>query len=223
MQMWEKKEDMWSRVLMDPGNYHVCVEERVLCGQTVDLLKGTDRVCGYYIVQGTLLFDGRIFEKDTFLWFTAGDACEAKTVGQPLVIFIGSERKRVMGEPVFQQFDEEKIPWSRPLSDGMTASRHMIRAEDWGVKIQTCIYTKDFHHERHSHSAAHGFYVLEGLLYWQTGDGEPKIFGPGGFVVSGTDIEMLHEVALGCPYCRYLFIGDGPFDFIVNGVNTYGA
>ncbi len=223
MTAWARKNDVWSRVLMDPGTFHVRVEERVLCGQTVDLLKETDCACGYYIVRGTLLFEGERFEKDTFLWFTAGDACAVETEGQPVVIFIGSTRKRAAGKTVFQRFDEQKIPWSRPLTDGMTANRHMIRAEEWGVKIQTCIYTKGFHHERHSHSAAHGFYVLEGMLYWQTGVEEAQIFGPGEFAVSGTDTEMLHEVADGCPYCRYLFIGDGPFDFIVNGVDIYGA
>lgn len=103
----------------------------------------------------------------------------------------------------------------------MTASRHMVRAEDWGVKIQTCIYTRGFRHMRHSHAFAHGIYVLEGVLRNDVAPGQNSFYGPGEFALTPAHAEVLHQPAPGDGSVRYLFVGDGPFDFIVDGVDLY--
>ena len=218
--MWERQNETWCRVLMDPGICHVGVRELVLTDENYDLLEKKAHICGYYIVSGALTCQDMKLGKDTMIWFTGGNRFPVKTQEAPRVILIETEQPLKTQDPVFQVFEEERIPWSRDLKEGITASRHMIRPEEFGVKVQTCIYTRNFRHERHSHSTAHGFYVLEGMLAYQTGDRERQILGPGEFAMSLAGEQMLHEPARGS-WCRYLFIGDGLFDFLVDGVDQY--
>lgn len=43
----------------------------------------------------------------------------------------------------------------------------------------------------------------------------------GEFALTPAHAEVLHEPAPGDGSVRYLFVGDGPFDFIVDGVDLY--
>lgn len=54
-----------------------------------------------------------------------------------------------------------------------------------------------------------GYYVVSGEL--EVGE----------FALTPAHAEVLHEPALGDGSVRYLFVGDGPFDFIVDGVDLY--
>ena len=54
-----------------------------------------------------------------------------------------------------------------------------------------------------------GYYVVSGEL--EVGE----------FALTPAHAEVLHEPAPGDGSVRYLFVGDGPFDFIVDGVDLY--
>ena len=61
-----------------------------------------------------------------------------------------------------------------------------------------------------------------GLLRNDVAPGQDCFYGPGEFALTPAHAEVLHEPAPGDGSVRYLFVGDGPFDFIVDGVDLYG-
>ncbi|MBO6047632.1 MAG: hypothetical protein J6P61_07830 [Erysipelotrichaceae bacterium] len=219
--MWQIKNNCYSRTLMGKDEYNVCVEEQVWNTGHHDLLEDKTCICGYYIIDGSLSLYDQHFHKDMLIWIDGGQVFNVLFENSAHVLYIET-MKPLLETFSYQLFDDHELTWSRPLADGMTASKHMIKAEDYGVKIQNCIYTKDFEHAWHTHTAAHGFYVLEGMLQYDFEDGRKGIYGPGEFVASKPGENILHVQAPESSYCKYIFIGDGPFDFIVDGVNLYG-
>lgn len=219
--MWTYKNNHYYRTLMKAGEYNCNAEEQVYNPGVSDLLKNVEHVIGYYIIDGTMTIYDQTFQKDTLLWITGGKSLSMITAENLHVIAIETQMA-LKEETNYTSYHDADLAWSHPLADQMTASRHMIRPEDYGVKIQTCIYTKDFIHQWHTHTCAHGFYVLSGMLEYDFDDGQKHIYGPGEFAVSKPGDKILHVEAPHAVYCKYLFIGDGPFDFIVNGENIYG-
>lgn len=219
---WELRNGAYWRPLMAGDDYQNVVEEVVFAQGEADLLTGQWCACGYYVVSGELVVGEQCVGQDTLLWITAGCSLPARITKSVHAVFIGTKRALGEGDASYQVFIEPELAWSRPLEDGMTASRHMVRAEDWGVKIQTCIYTCGFRHAWHSHAHAHGIYVLEGVLRNDFTRGQDSFYGPGEFALTPAHAEVLHEPAPGDGCVRYLFVGDGPFDFIVDGVDLYG-
>lgn len=94
----------------------------------------------------------------------------------------------------------------------------MIKAEDYGVKFQTGIYIRDCDIAWHTHSIAHGFYVLDGILKVSYKN-HFECYRLGEFVVTEANESITHHQVEGEDYVRYVFIANGIFDFIVNGVN----
>lgn len=219
--MWTYKNNHYYKTLMGFDQYNCNVEEQVWNAGASDLLKDVHHVIGYYIIDGTIHLYDESYGKDTLLWITGGHAFNILSSDNVHVIAIET-KVSLKEETAYESFKDSQIAWTKPLCDGMTASRHMIKAEDYGVKIQTCIYTKDFVHQWHTHTAAHGFYVLSGMLEYDFDDGRKGIYGPGEFALSKPGDVILHVEAPHSAFCKYLFIGDGPFDFIVNGENQYG-
>lgn len=218
---WELCNGVYRRVLMSEREFANAVDEVVISEGELDLLAGCSTACGYYIVAGSLQVGEAVLEHDTLLWITGGSSLVAYALGNVHTVRIVTRCELAEEGPVYQVFLEPQIAWSRPLEDGMTASRHMVRAEDWGVKVQTCIYTRGFKHAWHSHAHAHGIFVLEGVLRNDFAPGQDSFFGPGEFALTRPHQEVLHEPAPGPGSVRYLFIGDGPFDFIVDGKDLY--
>jgi len=219
--MWIYKDNYYAKSLMTKDDYRAGVEDQVWNIGTYDLLKDKEYACGYYIVDGTLHLYDQTFKKDTFIWLSSGHHFTVSSVSAAHLIYIESMVPLKDDSLHYEVFEDDALTWSTPLTDGMTSSKHMIKPEDYGVKIQNCIYTKDFVHEWHTHTAAHGFYVLEGMLQYDFDDGRKGLYGPGEFIASKPGEEILHVQAPHASYCKYLFIGDGPFDFIVNGVDLY--
>lgn len=218
---WERCNGGLRRSLMEGDGFANEVDELVLGRGDHDLLAGQSHVCGYYVVSGELTLDGRTVGPDTLLWIVAGRSLPAEAKTTVHVVRIVTGVALVDDDASYQLFVEPELPWSRPPADGMTASRHMVRAEDWGVKIQTCIYTRAFKHAWHSHAHAHGIYVLEGVVRNDFESGQDAFFGPGEFALTPAGQEVLHEPASPEVPVRYLFVGDGPFDFIVDGKDLY--
>ena len=222
MTKWLKETDYYRRVLMDQSEYKIHVEERVYNTGLIDLLKGQTHVCGIFLLEGDIHYYDQTYRRYSLLWIDQGTNLIVNVDHSFKILFMETEMPLKEGALHLQVFDDDALSWSRPLEEGVTASKHMVKPEDYGVKIQTCIYTHNFVHEWHTHTAAHGFYVLEGMLEYDFEGEGVSYYGPGEFVASKPGDEIMHVQAPDASYCKYLFIGDGPFDFIVNGVNLYG-
>lgn len=219
---WTWRDGAYRRMLMGGKEFENTVEELVLPAGDIDLLANCDCVSGYYVVAGKLQVDDRVLRNDALIWIEGGSSCEARALDNVHAVRIVTSRP-LAEERQCQVIVESEVAWSRPLEDGMTASRHMIRAEDWGVKVQTCIYTRGFRHMWHSHAHAHLIFVLEGMLRNDFEPGQDSFYGPGECALTPAGQEVLHEPAPGPGSVRYLFVGDGPFDFIVDGKDLYQA
>lgn len=222
MAPWLKADNYYRRVLMSQDEYQIHVEERVYATGLIDLLEGERQVCGTFLLDDELTYYDQTYPRYTLLWFDHGTHFKVLFQHSCKVLFLKTKKERSSGPLKLRVFDDARLTWSRPIEEEMTASKHMITPEEDGVKIQTCIYTRGFTHAWHTHTAAHGFYVLEGMLEYDFKEGEPRYYGPGEFVASKPGDQILHVQAPDASYCKYLFIGDGPFDFIVDGVNLYG-
>ena len=219
--MWTKHDQYYSKTLMSKTEYNIQVEEQVWNSGIIDLLKDQKYICGYYIVSGELTIYDITYHKDTLIWFTGGTSFNINSKDNAHLIYMETNRELTDQKLAYKAYIDQDLSWAKPIGDEMTSSKHMITAEEYGVKIQTGIYTKDFDHAWHTHSAAHGFYVLNGMLKFDFENGNKGIYGPGEFIASSPGEQVLHLQAEGSSYCKYLFIGDGPFDFIVNGINLY--
>lgn len=183
-----------------------------------DPIKQNPFVFGYFILDGKITIDGQTYGKNVLLWFIGGEKLSVHLDKNVHALYLESAVPLKTKEVSFEVYEDDKLPWNHPLKEKACCSRHMIKAEDYGIKFQTGIYTKGCEIAWHTHSIAHGFYVLDGILKVSYED-HSELYGPGEFVVTEANEYITYHQAENTDYVRYVFIANGIFDFIVDGVN----
>lgn len=214
---WKQKERYYYKILMDKEHFGVELDEIVLLRGNQEIINKNKYAFGYYILDGEITIHDKTYTQNTLLWFTGGKTLSIFLQKNVHALFIESHTLLKSEEITFDVFIDELIEWNHPLKEKSCCSRHMIKAEDYGIKFQTGIYTKGCEIPWHTHSIAHGFYVLDGILKVSYND-KFELYGPGEFVVTEANEYITHHQVEDSDYVRYIFIANGIFDFIVDGV-----
>ena len=103
----------------------------------------------------------------------------------------------------------DEIPWKKLKADYCDVplyDRPLVSDPDTGMCINISKYEKGFNLEWHTHSCAHGMYILKGKMRTSIG-----VAGPGDFVWFPAGMEMEHGATVE-EDCEYIFITNRPFD-----------
>ena len=101
------------------------------------------------------------------------------------------------------------IPWKQLKADYCEVplyDRALVSDPETGMCVNISRYPKGFLLERHTHTCAHGMYILEGKLSTSIG-----MASPGDFVWFPAGMEMEHGATVE-EDCVFLFITNRPFD-----------
>lgn len=105
--------------------------------------------------------------------------------------------------------DSSRLPWNLfvvPQTGAEIPSKDLFADPDTGMQVLLMRYPAGFTNQWHTHSHAHGMFVLDGVL--KTHEGE---FGPGNFVWFPEGGWMEHG-ATADNDVTFLFITNKPFD-----------
>jgi quercetin dioxygenase-like cupin family protein len=105
--------------------------------------------------------------------------------------------------------DVSTLPWEERWNEHlgkMLYRKNLIEDPETSVEIRIVRYPAGVINTRHTHTCAHGMYVLEGTLVTNAGD-----FGPGHFVWFPAGIEMEHGATAEADV-TVLFITNRKFD-----------
>src|SRR5436305_700427 len=114
-----------------------------------------------------------------------------------------------MDEPSLIAIDANALPWEERFNEKLGRAlyrKNLVVDPDTGMEVRHVRYAKSVINVKHTHTCAHGMYVLEGTLL---ADG--KSFGPGSFVWFPEGMEMEHG-ASGAGDVTVLFITNKPFE-----------
>jgi anti-sigma factor ChrR (cupin superfamily) len=108
-----------------------------------------------------------------------------------------------------EPIDTNRTPWtyiSIPGLDCELPVKQLLDDPDTGMSVHMMKYTAGFTNPWHTHTCAHGMYVLDGILSTHKGS-----FGPGEFVWFPEGERMFHG-ATDTNDVTFLFVTNKPFD-----------
>lgn len=110
--------------------------------------------------------------------------------------------------------DSSRMPWTTflvPQTGAELPSKALFSDPDTGMQVMMLRYAAGFTNVWHTHSHAHGMYVLDGVLATHKGE-----FGPGNFVWFPEGGWMEHGATQDNDV-TFLFITNKPFDIAYDG------
>ncbi len=136
---------------------------------------------GLYILEGQMQVNGKIYGKDTLIWFPEGcvaehGALEHESADALLISnkkfdihYLKDEEEQKKADQGIQPIvsDVGRIPWFYRMastSGKIFGKKQLHLDEETGMQINYMRYPAGFTTETHIHPAAHGFFVLEGQL-----------------------------------------------------------
>lgn len=146
---------------------------------------------GLYILEGQMKVNNEIYGKDTLIWFPEGCVAQhgASDYEDATALLISNkhfaihyikdeEERRKLDRGIMPIVsDTGRMPWFYRMastSGKLFGKKQLHLDEETGMEINYINYPAGFTTERHTHPAAHGFYVLSGQI--RSND---EYFGPG--------------------------------------------
>lgn len=108
-----------------------------------------------------------------------------------------------------QVFRSENMEWMDVFDEHMNRTiydKRLVSDPETGMAVNFSKYPAGYYKDFHTHTCAHGIYVLKGILRTDTG-----MYGPGCFVWHPAGLSARHG-ATDEEDCEFIFITNKPFD-----------